>query len=425
MMSPIVPATYIGYRYEVNSLDFIFDILNISLNYISCVSYPQQPPRDSSLSLELIQGSIEEPQEISANVTVETSQPATVCQQQEYPPRGLHLCSFLCDELILSDLLLGRWRQALDLFSRVFMEDVGLEPGSVICELGGFSVKEARFRRNMEKLRNGQQRDLVLTKMERTRTGLLFHTFKELNTQFGSQTRRSQTPLSFNRVKVTFNNEPGEGSGVARSFYTSIAEAILANEKLPNLEGAQVGKYAVPFSNFALRQRGSSSSSGARDGLVGDSGGSNRDGSSSMPSRILFPTKSRGRQIRDSRKAVNYEPSSRSYTLSSLVAAGSNSSGGGAGGASSSAASGSGQSASGSAGGSGGSGSCAIVSNIQLSGSVERLYSKVYSLHPSQLGKGERERVVVGSWRGYNLTLNLFPARWSRSWSVASHNQWW
>lgn len=324
-------------------------------------------------------------------MTVETS-PAPH-SNQEYPPRGLHLCSFLCDDLILSDLLLGRWRQALDLFSRVFMEDVGLEPGSVICELGGFSVKEARFRRNMEKLRNGQQRDLVLTKMERTRTGLLFQTFKELNTQFGSQTRRSHPPLSFNRVKVTFNNEPGEGSGVARSFYTSIAEALLANEKLPNLEGAQVGKYTVPFSNFALRQRGSSSSSGVRDSGLG--GGSSRDGSSSsnIPSRILFPTKSRGRQIRDSRKNVTYEPSSRSYTLSSLVAGNSSNSAGsgsGAGGSSSGASSalaGGSSSGSGAAGGSGGA--CAIVSNIQLSGSAERLYSKVYSLHPSQLGKGE------------------------------------
>lgn len=44
----------------------------------------------------------------------------------------------------------------------------------------------------------------------------------------------------FYRVKVTFKDEPGEGSGVARSFYTAIAEAILSNEKLPNLEAAQV-----------------------------------------------------------------------------------------------------------------------------------------------------------------------------------------
>lgn len=63
------------------------------------------------------------------------------------------------------DLLLGRWRLSLDLFGRVFMEDVGLEPGSVVSELGGFAVKEAKFRREMEKLRNAQQRDLTLAKV--------------------------------------------------------------------------------------------------------------------------------------------------------------------------------------------------------------------------------------------------------------------
>jgi E3 ubiquitin-protein ligase EDD1 len=63
------------------------------------------------------------------------------------------------------DLLLGRWRLSLDLFGRVFTEDVGLEPGSVVAELGGFPVKEAKFRRDMEKLRNSQQRDLTLHKV--------------------------------------------------------------------------------------------------------------------------------------------------------------------------------------------------------------------------------------------------------------------
>lgn len=47
------------------------------------------------------------------------------------------------------------------------MEDVGLEPGSVVSELGGFPVKEAKFRREMEKLRNQQNRDLSFTKVRR------------------------------------------------------------------------------------------------------------------------------------------------------------------------------------------------------------------------------------------------------------------
>lgn len=77
--------------------------------------------------------------------------------------------------------------------------------------------------------------------MERDRTSLIVATMKELNTQYSTYYRRaSQAPLAVSRVKVTFKDEPGEGSGVARSFYTAIAEALLANEKLPNLDAAQV-----------------------------------------------------------------------------------------------------------------------------------------------------------------------------------------
>ena len=64
------------------------------------------------------------------------------------------------------DLLLGRWRLTLELFGRVFIDDVGAEPGSIIAQLGGFPVKEAKFRREMEKLRNCQQRDMNLTKVK-------------------------------------------------------------------------------------------------------------------------------------------------------------------------------------------------------------------------------------------------------------------
>ena len=44
-------------------------------------------------------------------------------------------------QLVAPDVLLGRWRLTMDLFGRVFCEDVGAEPGSVIAELGGFPVK--------------------------------------------------------------------------------------------------------------------------------------------------------------------------------------------------------------------------------------------------------------------------------------------
>lgn len=93
----------------------------------------------------------------------------------------------------------------LELFGRVFVDDVGLETGSVISELGGFPVKENRFRREMEKLRNSQQRDLTLSKLERDRNLLILNSFKELNNHFNSASRRGTTaypPLAVNRVKV-------------------------------------------------------------------------------------------------------------------------------------------------------------------------------------------------------------------------------
>ncbi|XP_056647890.1 E3 ubiquitin-protein ligase hyd isoform X1 [Diorhabda sublineata] len=197
--------------------------------------------------LDISQSETLENQEISANVTVVTT---PVNNEIPRPTFG---------QTVSHDLLLGRWRLSLDLFGRVFMEDVGLEPGSIVSELGGFPVKEAKFRRDMEKLRNNQQRDLTLSKVERDRTQLLIQTFKELNTQFNSYNRRtcsSSPPLAVNRVKVTFKDEPGEGSGVARSFYTAIAEAILLNENLPNLESAQVdNKYQYSVLQRLRRDR--------------------------------------------------------------------------------------------------------------------------------------------------------------------------
>ncbi|XP_017873446.1 PREDICTED: E3 ubiquitin-protein ligase hyd isoform X2 [Drosophila arizonae] len=181
-----------------------------------------------------------------------------------FPIRGSLFYKSSSSELPSWNFLLSRWKLALDLFGRVFMDDVGMEHGSVLPELRGFPVKEMRFRRHMEKLRNGQQRDLVLCKLERNRESLIIQTFKELNAQFGTQNRRAQPPITFNRVKVTFKDEPGEGSGVARSFYTSISEALLASAKMPNLDSVQVGgthsKYGVPFSSI-LRSRTVSGSS--------------------------------------------------------------------------------------------------------------------------------------------------------------------
>ncbi|XP_026324159.1 E3 ubiquitin-protein ligase UBR5 isoform X3 [Hyposmocoma kahamanoa] len=215
-----------------------------------------------------------ESQEISAHVTVETT---GLPPPPLLPPLSAPAQPRACPSLgasVSHDLLLGRWRLSLDLFGRVFTEDVGLEPGSVVAELGGFPVKEVKFRRDMEKLRNSQQRDLTLHKMERDRAKLLQQTFAELNSAFAGQNRRAHSalpPLAVNRVKVTFRDEPGEGSGVARSFYTSVAEALLANEKLPPLEpttgsGSNSNSTNGTAGPAGTAAGGTSTSSGARSG---------------------------------------------------------------------------------------------------------------------------------------------------------------
>lgn len=265
-------------------------------------------------------------QVISANETVETSSdliPSVRPLNDSMASRGQFFYSVestfnqITDSTPPTwDLLLSRWKLSLDLFGRVFMEDVGLEPGSIVYELRGFPVKEVRFRRHMEKLRNAQQRDLNLLKMDRNRNSLLIQTFKELNTHFNNQNRRLFPALAFNRVKVTFKDEPGEGSGVTRSFYTSIAEALLANEKLPNLETAQVGsstsssnKYSMPFAVVSRHRISNSGSSASSRDLSSPAGVSS--------ARRISGSKPLWRQNREPKRMLNYD--ARPFRPSNLI----------------------------------------------------------------------------------------------------------
>ncbi|KAK5614359.1 E3 ubiquitin-protein ligase ubr5 [Crenichthys baileyi] len=104
----------------------------------------------------------------------------------------------------------------------------------------------------MEKLRNLQSRDLAL-EVDRDRDQLIQQTMRQLNAHFGR--RCTTTPMAVHRVKVTFKDEPGEGSGVARSFYTAIALALLSNDKLPNLDCVQSVSKGMQASNLMQRLR--------------------------------------------------------------------------------------------------------------------------------------------------------------------------
>ena len=149
---------------------------------------------DSAPEILVVPNTSEREVSTVTNVTVETSR-----------PRGTALATTGLGVSVPHDILLGRWRLALDLFGRVFVDDVGLEPGSIISELGGFPVKEAKFRREMEKLRNSRTVDLTLAKLERDRGQLILQAFKEFNSHYQTHSRRisaTQPPLVVNRVKV-------------------------------------------------------------------------------------------------------------------------------------------------------------------------------------------------------------------------------
>lgn len=73
-------------------------------------------------------------------------------------------------------------------------------------------------------LNGNDSSDLGLLQVDRDRLSMLVQTFKQLNTQYNRRTGTTGPPLAVHRVKVTFKDEPGEGSGVARSFYTAFAQ---------------------------------------------------------------------------------------------------------------------------------------------------------------------------------------------------------
>ncbi|CAF0940743.1 unnamed protein product, partial [Didymodactylos carnosus] len=155
------------------------------------------------------------------------------------------------------EYLMARWRYSLELFVKIFIDDVGAEPGSIIYESGGFQAREQRFRHDMERLKNLHQKDIRFESMERDRALLISKTFRTLNSHYyrNQNTNSSSTtpPLAVQRVKVTFKDEPGEGSGVARSFYAAIVEAILSDEKLSHLElGTYGGSSAAAVGAVAL-----------------------------------------------------------------------------------------------------------------------------------------------------------------------------
>uniref|UniRef100_H2Y8X1 HECT domain-containing protein n=1 Tax=Ciona savignyi TaxID=51511 RepID=H2Y8X1_CIOSA len=230
----------------------------------------------------------------ASNLDAKMSKDQGKTSSDEAELHSMHNLLPLLLTLVFSDVVLQRSRLTLELFSKVFLEDVGTEHKSILHELGGFEVRESNFRKLMEKLRAGQSIDLQLN-VERSRDLLIQQTFKQLNQHFKRRSSSAQ-PMAVLRVKVIFKNEPGEGTGVARSFYTAISEALLSSDKLPPLDavlpGANARKSSTsmhPMLAARLYKREQESEDQGRTARYRERNGGGRRGfSSSGPTPLLL-----------------------------------------------------------------------------------------------------------------------------------------
>ncbi|KAL7079928.1 hypothetical protein ACQ4LE_000066 [Meloidogyne hapla] len=166
---------------------------------------------------------------------------------------------------------IGRWNRTISFIAKTFHDDItkwfgGDSSHSVLIHKTGvcsFNVRYSQFRKQMDRLKSTQTKDLVFNQVPREKYVLLQQTFRQLNhhyvrrmsgasgtsssTATPSQISNARTgsvgglgraslPLASHKVKVTFRDEPGEGTGVARHFYAAVAEALTTVKHLPSLD---------------------------------------------------------------------------------------------------------------------------------------------------------------------------------------------
>ncbi|CAJ0958085.1 unnamed protein product, partial [Mesorhabditis belari] len=136
----------------------------------------------------------------------------------------------------------SRWRYTLECLARNYHDDIFSICGHEVHKsllITGHASYNARAQFFNQKIFDhpGQAscKELVLEKLSRSHDKLVKDTVFQLNAQFTKRANQKGTipPLFTHKVKVGFENEPGEGSGVARAFYSALAESLISLQKLP------------------------------------------------------------------------------------------------------------------------------------------------------------------------------------------------
>lgn len=188
------------------------------------------------------------------------SQQSSLHQQSNGRVLSEDAANYVESHQLAAGVVLGRWCMTVDLFSQAFADTTGKEKDSVLAYLKSFEKVEREFRRDMETLHSAAHRDIVV-EVERCREKLLTGTFRVLNSFCDSKhSNGSSQPLCVHRIKVFFKNEPGEGSGVTRSLFTALSEALLSDEPLPKLDPVLKAKRPLsPSGRFRSREKQKSS----------------------------------------------------------------------------------------------------------------------------------------------------------------------
>ncbi|CAJ0569277.1 unnamed protein product, partial [Mesorhabditis spiculigera] len=119
----------------------------------------------------------------------------------------------------------SRWATTLECLARNYHQDI-----FSICGQEFFSQKV------FDNPGQATCRELVIEKLSRSHDKLVRSTVYQLNAQFTrrlGQKTAATPPLFTHKIKVGFENEPGEGSGVARAFYSALGEALMSLKNLP------------------------------------------------------------------------------------------------------------------------------------------------------------------------------------------------
>lgn len=137
-------------------------------------------------------------------------------------------------------LLFSKWFKTLNTIGTHFYDkltealgvDVAFENSILLRRLASFETKHKLFNRATEKYRtqHSNVKEIVLD-VRREPNSLFRDTMIQLHNLYQKRMlgirEHGHTPLAGTRLRVHFIDEPGEGTGVTRSFYTAFAESCM------------------------------------------------------------------------------------------------------------------------------------------------------------------------------------------------------